>query len=241
MSRERRFEFKYILNPIDAMRAESHIQKWMSLDPAAKNGSYAVTSIYFDSPSLLDYYDKSGGFIERKKMRARIYEPHIREETEGVWLELKKKYNMTFVKDRAFILKKEWNELISGNITSFLSYKNPQNDKKVVNQFVWHCLSEGRLPLYFIRYERAPYVLNWSEKLRVTFDKNIEASRQSGLHKPYFAHPVTKDAVIMEVKFATRLPWFINDIIKKLNLRRTSFSKYEKSIDALHNTDPLPV
>lgn len=238
---ERRFEFKYILDPVTALKAEEEIQRWMQIDPAAKNNEYTVTSVYFDSPSLNDYYDKSGGFLKRKKARARIYEPYLTEATSGVWLEVKEKYNMSFVKSRVFVSRDEWANLLDNNINSLLTAPREKQKKEALNKFIWHCLFEGRAPSYFVRYKRRPYVYHWPEKTRVTFDYNVQAARQNGLQNPHFTQPVTKQAVIMEVKFASRLPWFINDIIKKLNLRRTSFSKYARGVDAVHYADPLPL
>src|SRR3989338_10473193 len=108
-----RFEFKYTLDPLQEQALRSAVNRFMKPDPAAekRGGSYRVTSLYFDTPQLMDYYDKSGGHLMRKKLRARIYEPSLRPETPEIWLEIKKKYDMSFQKTRCLISWDDWNNL----------------------------------------------------------------------------------------------------------------------------------
>ena len=62
---EYRFEFKYLLSPAAAQRAERFIHyAGLNTDPAVPCGSYVVTSLYFDNAVESDYYDKSGGFLK---------------------------------------------------------------------------------------------------------------------------------------------------------------------------------
>src|SRR3989344_1207603 len=94
----RRYEFKYILdrNTAWAIRAMLFAHG-MEHDPSAKrhlSQNYAVTSLYFDSPTMGDYSDKAGGFLQRKKIRIRIYEPRLTENTKEIWLEKKSKHEM---------------------------------------------------------------------------------------------------------------------------------------------------
>ena len=118
-----RFEFKYILDPIQEQALRSAVNRFMEPDPLAarRGGSYPVTSLYFDTPQLADYYDKSGGYLMRKKLRARIYEPSLRPETPEIWLEIKKKYDMSFEKSRVLISHEDWKNLKNNRYTNLLA------------------------------------------------------------------------------------------------------------------------
>lgn len=235
----RRFEFKYILDPVAALRARAFVSRLAHPDPAAgKNGWYVVTSLYFDTPGLTDYYEKSGGFLQRKKMRARIYQPSLPKNT-AVWLEIKKKYDMSFEKERVLLDPDDWQNICQRRFTCLLGKGRPERDKHVLEEFTRYLLEEGRRPLYFVRYKRSPYLVGEKNPMRITFDAHIETHQQNTLIAPI--HPTrTTNCVIMEVKFTEGLPLWFGAMVRRLNLQRTSFSKYSRSIDAIQAYNPLP-
>ena len=63
-----RFEFKYILNEGLRNKVEKQIQHFMKYDGyvhAELNNSYFVRSLYFDSPSSFNFYEKIDGIKKR--------------------------------------------------------------------------------------------------------------------------------------------------------------------------------
>ena len=72
-----RFEFKYILNENLKKKVESQIKHFMKYDGYVHpelNNSYFVRSLYFDSPSSFNFYEKIDGIKKRKKFRLRTYD-----------------------------------------------------------------------------------------------------------------------------------------------------------------------
>lgn len=235
-----RFEFKYALDSVTAIEAKNFVGRLMKPDPHAKNGFYTVTSLYFDTPLLSDYYDKSGGFLARKKLRARIYEPYLTETTDTVWLEIKRKFNMSFVKSRVPLSRTEWDDLLAGKFTRLLSQTRTPEAQKTLEEFIWDISTEGRQPLFFIRYKRYPFLAKDNSSCRITFDEHIETWHQGSLRKPLRTELVRPRTSVMEVKFTESLPAWFGILRRQLHLTRVSFSKYAISVDALNKYNPLP-
>src|SRR3989338_6224317 len=248
---EYRFEFKYILDPVTARKAELFIQRaGMSVDPAALDGFYLVTSLYFDNALQSDYYDKSGGFIHRKKLRARIYS-YGSEGAGNVWLEIKKRYDSVVRKIRHKLSSSEWENFVSSP-AGFLHAAS--SDAK---QGLWPIVREmvltNKKPEVLVRYSRRPYVgVFGGELVRITFDSRLEAhsvravgSRYGICRKPDLWYPsswvgIERDRVIMEVKFKRSLPGWFLELIRFLELERVSISKYAKSVEAVRRYQEMP-
>ncbi len=236
-----KFEFKYELEPSVAGLIEDEIKKFgMKPDENtnSEDGNYFVSSLYFDSFDLFDYQEKAGGFLERKKIRARIYEPFLHK-SQYVWLEVKRKYDSKTTKNRAKITRDEW-ERFSEEGISFLFKKNWEDEQlKDKNKFLENFVRFSVKPKVFIRYSRKPF-LNQAENLRVNFDYNLEACKKSDLGYSNFMTPVNKGVVIMEVKFSYLMPHWLGQIIKKYNLKKEALSKYGRSMEAIHRFNPIP-
>ena len=238
-----RFEFKYAVDPITANYIENDIQKYRSyLDPHSSGGHYYVSSLYFDTPSLDDYYDKIAGLLKRRKIRARVYEKNITKETESIWFEQKYKHNMALCKSRIKITNNEWRNFLSQGASSLIS--KVQNNSKE-KEIVWQLLKESRNPSVFVRYKRKPYLYNFygEKEIRITFDSNIEAHLPCIKHNVGYTNPmapVLPNLVVVEVKFNEVLPRWVASIIKNYNLKRDAFSKYALSIEAINHGNELP-
>ncbi len=236
-----RFEFKYILDPIQEQALRSAVSRFMAPDPSAakRGGWYPVTSLYFDTPRLSDYYDKSGGYLIRKKLRARIYDSSLRPETPEIWLEIKKKYDMAFKKSRVLVSHQDWEHLHNRAYANLLASGRTDSDKAALNEFVWFLLQEGRRAAFFIRYKRWPYRDPHSD-LRITFDSNLEAYKHNSLEEPRFPKHIKHD-VIMEVKYSKdALPAWLLSLVQLYGLSRASFSKYGVSVERLRSYNTLP-
>jgi hypothetical protein len=234
-----RFEFKYNLEPGLARLIESELKNYgMRLDKhvCKKKQNYTVTSLYFDSCHLSDYYDKIDGLLKRKKLRARIYEPCLKE-SNTVWLEVKEKYDMKIHKKRFGLTRDEWETFLKKGPSSLLKINEKSGAKGTKNDVLWHFLSNPVKPFVFIRYIRRPYILD--DDFRITFDSKIEACKNNCLDYNKFMSPVKNNGVIMEVKFSHLLPFWFKNIIRKYNIRRGAFSKYSNSVDAVYLHNPL--
>ncbi|HEY4509076.1 MAG TPA: polyphosphate polymerase domain-containing protein [Candidatus Paceibacterota bacterium] len=235
-----RLEFKYVLDPLIYMQVRSFIESiGLEHDRSVLGGLYTVTSIYFDTIGLDDYYDTAGGFLDRKKLRVRIYDREFDSKKE-IHFEVKNKHDMFILKDRVTVVGKEWQDLLRGDFRKF---------SKVFDGFI---LSEGRTPTVIVRYEREAYDSWFHGRVRLTFDRKIEAIRPDSLvhidelwydvNPVYeeYANEYTSSPTVLEIKFGDKLPWWFSFMVRKFDLQRSVFSKYSRSIDALYKHDPLP-
>ena len=230
----RRYEFKYILdrNMVPALR-DLLFSHGMEPDPHAKDlprCSYPVTSLYFDSPNMEDYLDKAGGFLDRKKIRIRIYEPRLTDTTNTIWLEKKSKHEMLISKKRISITREQYNEIIRGSMFDVI--KNHHEFLPLARNFMH--------PVVAVYYMREPLVYPHQKNLRVTFDSYIETCKTHDLRNLCLSQQVTHGEVIMEVKFSAALPYWFRTILRGFHLRRTSFSKYGKSVERIWHYYPIP-
>src|SRR3989344_1858047 len=157
-----RFEFKYLLDSVTAFRVRDFIESvGLSHDTNMSENPYTVTSLYFDSFGLDDYYDKAGGFLSRKKVRIRAYESALHRDQLDLYFEIKNKHDMFVSKDRAVVSKKEWGKIVEGNF------------KGLFPLFDYYVFREGRVPTVIVRYEREAFDTWFYGRVRLTFDRHI--------------------------------------------------------------------
>jgi len=235
-----RFELKYIMESSLAREIESEIRRQgmkSSSHGEAVGGEYVVASLYFDTQDLGDYYDKQAGLLNRKKLRARIYESQL-DSSRVIWLELKKKYDTKTHKKRLGLSPAEWQMFLEKGPSAILKAKEFLSPQEIKQEILWNFLAKPVKPTALVRYLRKPYRLG---ELRITFDRQLETCRADSLNYSGAMIPVEKKSVIMEVKFpGPYLPFWVKRIIQKYNLSRIAFSKYAYSIDAIYRFDSLP-
>jgi len=228
-----RHEFKYRLNVVQALAVRDYIESIGIMrdrhDP--KNG-YIVTSLYFDSFGLDDFYDKLGGFFSRKKIRARIYGHDLSDGVSEVYLEIKYKNDMFIKKERVVIPVDKWHAFLNGETNELFP------------MFSNYILGEGRVPQVVVRYRREAFVEHFFSRTRLTIDSDIEVLHPAGFDESDFmAYDVTaasSGGSILEIKFSNVLPWWFNFMVKKFNLQRDEFSKYAHGMEKQHKYNPLP-
>ncbi|QQG45476.1 MAG: polyphosphate polymerase domain-containing protein [Candidatus Sungiibacteriota bacterium] len=237
-----RFEFKYLIDPVAARRAERFIQSvGLKPDTNAQAGEYTVTSLYFDTPPKSDYYDKSGGFLHRTKVRARIYAPRITENTNEIWLEAKERFDALTRKTRIRLGRSDFEKLLKAGAPSFFQslsgHEYRQEGEAILSKIIMGC----RKPLLLVKYQRRPYVGFYAgELLRITFDSGLQTCAKPDLWYPFSWVPIEQNMVIMEVKFVKNLPAWFGTLIKFLELERISISKYGRAMEALRSFHPMP-
>ena len=227
-----RFEFKYLLDPVMYLRVRDFIDSiGLFPDENTPENPYSVTSLYFDTFGLDDYYDKAAGLLSRKKVRIRTYAGSFNGETREVFFEVKNKYDMFIAKERAVVSGRQWRDIVAGDFEGFSPL------------FDYHVTREGRVPTALVRYRREAFE-DWFEgRVRLTFDRQIETARPDELSAesgPYSWVSVSGEDTVLEIKFAKRLPWWFSLMLERFDLARTAYSKYARSVDVLYCYDPLP-
>ena len=239
-----RFEFKYRLDPAKAHAMECFIQQ-VGLIPdeySEKHGSYLVNSYYFDTPTLGDYREKDASILTRKKMRARTYANMWNENPEHIWLEIKKKNNMYIKKTRVEIDAKSMTMLKEGQTQSLGSHlQHTDQERAILDEFLYHYRRQLYRPSVIIKYQRSAYMTRFTEPVRVTFDKNIEACGTTFEREERMMRDISRGKIIMEVKFAQKLPWWFSDLLSRFDIRRDDFSKYRNAIATLRGYQHIPI
>ena len=230
-----RFEFKY---PIDIRVADRIIMGVLDYMKCDKNCTekndyiYSVSSLYYDTFGLGSYHEKDAGIRNRKKLRLRFYNDYIGNDTK-VFMEIKRKRDMVVIKDRVSMTSKEFHNLFNGGEKKSFYDKCPVDEKETLEDFMFIKAINCMEPILLISYDRRAFESLLGLDFRVTFDYNIKASLAKWLDvRPI--KKITKNLVIMEIKYNNVLPSWFHDIILKYQLSRDTFSKYAMSLEACH-------
>jgi SPX domain protein involved in polyphosphate accumulation len=237
-----RFEFKYLI-PEALMRAvESDLLRFGMKKDAAGN-PYTVTSLYFDSPDFCDYNDKLGGFLRRKKVRARIYGESLHSMTDPtIWLELKDKYDMKIFKRRIALPKKYWENFPAIlREPNFLQGAYKAQEKNIFDEFRFEIAHASRMPSVLVSYLRKAFIQTIAgQRIRITLDSALKAARPSPDFETRYSRRIMPGWGVLEIKYDKFLPAYANILIQKYNLRREAYSKYARGIETIRRYNPLP-
>lgn len=229
-----RYEFKYRLSDREGRDIVNTLQQMgFEKDP---RGDYVVNSLYFDSPDYTDYHDKAGGFLQRKKIRARIYGDTL-EGQEYVWLEIKKKFDMVVHKKRVGLTHSEWDHVSRfGGIPDSARARLSDEEMAILREILYHVTSANRRPHLSIKYNRIPFEKKLgSERVRITLDTDMTANRSRSFATTQLPDKVLPGRAVLEVKFDSSLPNKIRWIIDSRNLRRDAHSKYAHAFESIRH------
>ena len=232
-----RYEYKYIVHKSKMDRLREIFLPFVNLDKFAEAGEksqYTVRSIYFDTPRFDFYYEKIEGIKNRKKVRLRGYNEEDKNAT--VFLEIKRKYDIPIIKYRAPVTYGDALEMfsdtrINGQIISDKIFpKGHENSKR----FFYQVLSKTLRPVVLVIYEREAYLSKFDDTVRITIDKNLRSKAYPRLNELYQENRISGSLTnhfILEVKFNSYFPVWLNPIIANLSLRKQAASKYVISMD----------
>ena len=203
----------------DLVLLGSRLQTVMSQDIHQDGDCYEIRSLYFDDVWDRCMDENEAGVDQREKYRIRLYDPR----TDVIHLEIKEK-NRGYTKKRACDLsREECLQIMEGTLPLKLDGRAPLN----ALQMKMRC--SGMEPKVIIAYERTAFV-HPSGNVRITFDRNIMASRCcEDLLEDRVAGmtPVLPAGLhVLEVKYDEFLPDVIAQQLEIGKLRKTAFSKY---------------
>ena len=214
------------------MLLAGRLKNVMSQDIHQEGDCYEIRSLYFD-----DFWDRcleenEAGVDKREKYRIRIYDP----KSNVIHLEIKEK-NRGLTKKRACDLsREECLSVMEGELPLNIDGRAPLNSLKLQMR------CNGMEPKVIIAYERTAFV-HPSGNVRITFDRNIMASRccedfledrVSGMV------PVLPAGMhVLEVKYDEFLPDTIAQQLEIGKLRKTAFSKYYLGRLAIRGEFPI--
>lgn len=228
-----RFEAKYRIRESDAMAVRAHIQPFVA--PDAHGQEYPVTSTYLDSPDLNMYWSSAMGEERRQKLRIRTYAGGGGREC---YFEVKRRFNQIVKKQRAVVRCEFVDALLDGAPIRPEMLVHPDRDMENLYAFCDIRETLQATPRVVVRYQREAYVGLAEEPLRITFDTQLAGLPSSRFDpdawaaSPYWFEPPGMP-MVLEVKFTDTFPIWVEDMIRRLGLLRTSFAKYVVCVDAM--------
>lgn len=216
-----RHEVKYRVNIGTYHILRQRFKAVMKPDEYAKNGSYRITSLYFDDIYGTAFFDKENGILNRKKYRIRTYNC----DKSFIRLEEKIKDNEVGYKKSAVLTYDEYKRIISGDY-AFLSEER-FGDTSGEDFFV-SASAAGLRPSVIVDYIREPYVCA-AGNVRFTFDMKISSGDKNRdiFDEKLILSPVFSDGtVILEVKYDEFIPMHIEELLTGLPIMQESVSKY---------------
>jgi hypothetical protein len=239
-SRFERLELKYLIDEIAATRIRRDLSPYCEIDPhsqrvasgASTQIGYRISSLYLDTPSLAFHRAKERGDAERVKLRVRTYEG-----SGHATLEIKRRHADVIRKTRAQVARGELREAAAGSCPA----ADPES-QRILREFGRVAASSGAAPTLTVRYRREAWISVVDPYARVTMDRGIRARRTPSWDldpderdwSAFDAHWRTDhrtDPVVLEIKCQTLVPGWIEELICRNELGRTSFSKYSIGIN----------
>jgi VTC domain len=213
------FEVKFLLTEAEAAEVEQRLRGRLASDPHADgNGTYRVTSVYFDTPQF-DVYRRTERY-RRRKYRVRRYGT-----APSVFLERKYKNDQEVRKRRTALALTEVASLTTGHASDWPGA-----------WFASQLTVRGLRPVCRVSYDRIALVGACHDgPIRVTFDRKAHGAPADGLTPV----PVTDGPgliggeVITEFKFLSAMPAVFKDVIEALRLNPRPVSKYRRCVEAV--------
>ena len=215
-----RVEDKYMCSERELRLLEARIGSVLKCDSNQNSeGGYQITSVYFDDVIQSHYQDTEDGNRQRMKYRIRTYNHSL----DTIKLEVKEKKYSRVLKRSKLITKDEMFTLLSGNCIADeeMSLESP------VTLFNTAIKMDGLRPKVIVEYDRKAYVFD-PGNVRITFDRNIRASREIGKFSDSdIVYDYLRDGdCVLEVKYDEFIPGFILEILELGNMIQVSCSKY---------------
>ena len=228
-----RFELKYLVTLQQAAHFKSVLRSYLIPDENGNdNGSYMLSSLYYDSADLRCYWEKEYGLEHRRKLRIRHYETGgpFHEGT-PVFVEIKQRLDRASLKRRVRLSYGDALRLCNDRQIP----EHAPEDKEVIEEIYAYTWQYNLLPTSIVRYRRQAFIgTMYDPGLRVTFDTELAFEvNQLHLHERPACLPILPaNQVVMEIKVDNRLPYWLTDLIAAKNLQVVRISKYCRSIDA---------
>ncbi len=221
-----RHEMKYRIRETKARAIFQYLKAYIEPDKYSLNcpdHAYPISSLYFDSENLHLCNETIQGRKNRFKLRVRCYEDDI---GSPCFFEIKRRIDNIILKDRAPLSKGEILKVTQRNYMPPSFFKK---GKEILKQFQFYLQILRARPIVLVRYMRQAFEENASNRVRITMDRQLSFK---AVNHPEVVlngsgwNDVPMDFVILEIKFTSRYPLWLSNMVKIFNLKQTAMSKY---------------
>lgn len=234
-SRFNRFELKYRVPARIAEALTGELIANMTPDPEGDaTGSYAVTSLYYDTRELDFYRAKKEGIKFRRKLRVRRYGP-VRAGEGGVAVEIKQRINRTTQKRRVELPLEQALALCSGE--SIATPEDPA-DAATVSEIEFLVRSLSLQPVCAVGYQRQAFRgSRYEPGLRITLDRSLWVRDPAfGMldDGPRYVFLPPAEAIV-EVKANEAVPLWTARMLASHGVELVRYSKYCQGVRLLRS------
>ncbi len=236
-----RFELKYIVSERCARAIGDFSRRYLEPDAYARCASdhtYAVSSLYLDSPDLALCRATLDGHKDRFKLRIRVYDHAV----EGpAFFEIKRRVDNVILKERAAVRRASVPRLLAGHRprSADLVDRHPESYTILQRFCDLRATVEARGQIV-VSYVREAYVAPDGESVRLTFDRQLSACTSNGALTLDSCgngfHP-RLGGLILELKFTDRFPSWMSELVEIFDLERRRMPKYVTCVQALRTRE----
>ena len=215
-----RHEYKYVISGGCYHILRGRLKAAMKPDPHGKNGVYRISSLYFDDIYRTAYNDKIMGLDVRKKYRIRFYGLSA----DYIRLEVKEKKGDMVCKRSVPLSREEYDAIISGD-RRFLGEERFLDTAG--EEFYLSDRTVMLSPTVLVDYVREAYICA-AGNVRITFDMSLKTSAELDVigGRPDFYNVFDNGGIILEVKYDSFIPMYIQELLSGVPLNRESVSKF---------------
>ena len=215
-----RYERKYWIPRSSVEYLTRILPKLMLTDENAINEGYIVSSIYYDTRFDSALLEKLDGVRERRKFRVRCYNHD--------W-----SYSKFEVKEKIDEYISKASEILPSNLLDAISL-DPGRHRRLTDYLESKEIIHPSYgfadfkPVCTVDYQRKAFYLPY-DNIRVTIDSDLKSYGYCAKVEPYnFLRQklFTENLAILEVKFKTALPKYLEKILANVPAKRSAISKY---------------
>ncbi len=214
-----RHELKHQINLREDLVLSQRLRKLFAHDRnAGEDGTYRVTSLYFDTPYDSALREKLDGVNRREKFRLRYYGT----DTSFIRLEKKFKENGLCGKRSARVTAEEVRLLLAGEYRFLLESGDP-----LLAELYSKLMGKGLRPKTVVRYDREAF-LYAPGNVRITLDRDIRTGLGSldFLNTGLACLPALERQTVLEVKYDAFLPDLVRMAVQVPGRQAAACSKY---------------
>jgi hypothetical protein len=192
---------------------------------------YTISNIYYDTEDSYLIRHSLSKPDYKEKLRLRAY--GVPKSTTKVFLEIKKKYRG--------LVNKRRTSIVLDNAYSFVKEPFGLEDdcinRQVLSEIRYFLKVYDLKPQVYIAYDRLAFFERDNNDLRISFDKNIRTRRYNLKLEAgdYGERLLDNDTYLMEIKTSRAMPLWLTDMLTRLNIKKSSFSKYGTEYKAMVN------
>ncbi|MBR6530129.1 MAG: polyphosphate polymerase domain-containing protein [Clostridia bacterium] len=213
----KRFELKYLLTDAQKAAVLEAMEGYVRPDVYGKT---TIRNLYFDTETYYLIRRSLEKPVFKEKLRLRSYRPV--QEGEGVFAEIKRKYDSVVYKRRLVLPQEE--------ALAWLSGKGDAPDGGQIAQEISYFASHYAplSPKVFLAYDREAYEAKSQDGLRITFDTAIRArTEELTLGGEAWGSALLEEGrCLMEIKTFGAIPLWLCDVLSREKIYKTPFSKY---------------